>query len=85
MTQNASSAFDSNISSKISAAQDKLKKLVVDIKDTNIDIFDLPKVSKPVRLAALDGSGFSHDFLGVTIVPSRAAGYPGFAAWPGHS
>ncbi|MHA1221092.1 MAG: DNA double-strand break repair nuclease NurA [Candidatus Heimdallarchaeota archaeon] len=74
MDEFVTTGFESNITSKILIAQTNLKKLVKEIKKTDLAIFDLPDVSKPRRIAALDGGGFAQDFVGVTIVPSKAAG-----------
>jgi hypothetical protein len=74
MNKTISEDFESNLTSKIIVARDKFKQIMKIIKDIDCPIFDLPTVTKPSRIAALDGGGFSQDFVGVTIVPSRAAG-----------
>ncbi|HUT80506.1 MAG TPA: DNA double-strand break repair nuclease NurA [Candidatus Bathyarchaeia archaeon] len=66
--------FESNLTSKIIIAQQKLKKLVEEVKTIELPLFDLPDIVKPKKIAAIDGGGFSEDLVGVTIVPSRAAG-----------
>ncbi|NHJ46236.1 MAG: DNA double-strand break repair nuclease NurA [Asgard group archaeon] len=74
MNEFISEDFESHLGSKIDAAQNKFKKLLKEIKDVDLPFFDLPSGIKPKRIAALDGGGFSKDLVGVTIVPSKAAG-----------
>ncbi|MBN1330813.1 MAG: DNA double-strand break repair nuclease NurA [Candidatus Heimdallarchaeota archaeon] len=74
MDEFISKGFESNITSKIMIAQQKLKKLVEEVKSIDLPLFDLPEVIKPKKIAAIDGGGFSEDLVGVTVVPSRAAG-----------
>jgi hypothetical protein len=66
--------FESHITSKIIIARDKLQKIVKELKKIEYPFFDLPTQIKPRKIAALDGGGFSEDFVGLTIIPSRAAG-----------
>ncbi len=66
--------FESNISSKVRTARDKLQNIVKELKKIEYPFFDLPKQINPRKIAALDGGGFSEDFVGLAIIPSRAAG-----------
>ena len=62
------------IASKVEAAKDRLKNIVQEVKQIKFDMYPLPDVSNPRRIAALDGGGYSQDFVGITVIPSRAAG-----------
>ncbi len=66
--------LESNITSKVIDAQNKLLKIVEELKKVEYPFFPLPTVSNPRKIAALDGGGFAQDFVGLTIIPSRAAG-----------
>ncbi|TFF85102.1 DNA double-strand break repair nuclease NurA [Candidatus Heimdallarchaeota archaeon] len=66
--------FKGKLNEKINLARDKLIKLVKDIKKTDLKIYDLPSVVRPRRIAALDGGGIVKKFMGLTIIPARAAG-----------
>jgi hypothetical protein len=66
--------FDSHLIAKINDARDKFKKVIKEIKDAELPFYKLPTKITPKRIAALDGGGFSQDFVGVTIIPSKAAG-----------
>ncbi len=74
MDELISSDVESKITAKIANAQNKLKEIVKGIKKIDLQFFDLSSDIKPRKIAALDGGGFSQDFVGLTIIPSRAAG-----------
>jgi hypothetical protein len=74
MDEQTTQDFESSITSKIAIAQDKLQKIVKELKKIEYPFFDLPTQINPRKIAALDGGGFSEDFVGLTIIPSRAAG-----------
>ncbi len=74
MNEFISKGFESHLTSKIILAQERLKQLVEEIKSVDLPLFDLPEIIKPKKIAAIDGGGFSEDLVGVTIVPSKAAG-----------
>lgn len=74
MNKLISEDFESNLTLKIKDAQIKFKHIMNEIKKIECPLYELPSETKPRRIAALDGGGFSQDFVGVTIVPSRAAG-----------
>ncbi|MHA1739624.1 MAG: DNA double-strand break repair nuclease NurA [Candidatus Heimdallarchaeota archaeon] len=74
MNEDVSEDLRVKITTKVEAAKDRLKSIVKEIKQIEFDYYPLPEVSKPRRIAALDGGGYSQDFVGITIIPSRAAG-----------
>ncbi len=74
MNKSISDDIESKLSMKIEDARIKFKKIMKEIKDIDCPFFELPSEVKPRKIAALDGGGFSQDLVGVTIVPSRAAG-----------
>ena len=74
MDEQTTQDFESSITTKIAIAQDKLQKIVKELKKIEYPFFDLPTQINPRKIAALDGGGFSEDFVGLTIIPSRAAG-----------
>ena len=66
--------FESSIISKAKKARKQLMDIFKKIKEINYDFYDLPTESNPRRIAALDGGGFSQNFVGITVAPARAAG-----------
>ncbi|MHA1124662.1 MAG: DNA double-strand break repair nuclease NurA [Candidatus Heimdallarchaeota archaeon] len=74
MDENVSEKLRVKITTKVEAAKNRLKSIVREIKSMDFDFYPLPEVSKPRKIAALDGGGYSQDFVGITIIPSRAAG-----------
>ena len=71
---NESEELRNKLSDKISAARDRLKKIIKEIKEIEFEFYPLPEVSNPRKIAALDGGGYSQDYVGITVIPSRAAG-----------
>ncbi len=74
MNYESSNNIDTNILSKIQEAKKRLHDMFDEIKKIDLVFYDLPTGIKPRRIGALDGGGFSQDFVGLTIVPCQAAG-----------
>jgi hypothetical protein len=72
--QHFSEDYDSNIIDKINHAKKNLKGIVQEINKLNYDFYELAEIIKPRRIAALDGGGFSTEFVGISVIPARAAG-----------
>ncbi|MFW9924723.1 MAG: DNA double-strand break repair nuclease NurA [Candidatus Thorarchaeota archaeon] len=72
--ENISKDFESKIVIKAKIVRKQLVDLVEKIKEKNLDFFELPTISNPRKIAALDGGGYSQDFIGITVIPTRAAG-----------
>lgn len=74
MNDHDTNAFESKIVLKAKLARKSLKDIVKTIKSLDVNFYPLPKEGKARRIAALDGGGYSEDFIGITVMPARAAG-----------
>jgi len=66
--------LNNELSSKIAQAKTKLKSLMGEVKGVELPLFPLPEEGPTMKIAALDGGGYTCELFGVTVVPSRAAG-----------
>lgn len=69
-----SKEFESKIVAKAKKARKQLSDIFKKIKEIDYEFYNLPTTIKPRKIAALDGGGFSEDFVGITVTPARAAG-----------
>ena len=74
MKEHITSTFESDIVAKAKLARKSLKDIVKSIKSLEVDFYPLPEEGPARKIAALDGGGYSEDFVGITVMPARAAG-----------